>query len=81
MGDIVSLHGDAITPPGEPVPSVVEWAEELLERARSGEVKGIACAVLFADNATGTSMRGALNFAIVGRMQAMSIELIDHLED
>lgn len=62
---IVSLRGDPISQPGVSIPAVVSSLEELLEMARSGEIKGIAIAVLHADDATsmrrvGVQTRGCL---------------------
>lgn len=78
--NVVSMKGDPILQPGEPVPSVVEWCEQLVERARAGEIKGIACCVVFADDATGAAIRGQISYALVGRMHAVSQEVIDYLE-
>ena len=40
---VVSLRG--ATPSGEPVPEIVNLCEALLERAKSGEIQGLAYAI------------------------------------
>lgn len=78
--NVVSMNGAPILQPGEPVPAVVEWAEGLLERAKAGEIKGIACCVVFADDATGAAIRGQISYSLVGRLHAVSQEVIEYLE-
>ena len=46
MSDTVVPLRDGITPPGEADPVIVQALEQLLEKARAGEVRGLAYAVL-----------------------------------
>lgn len=49
MSVVVGLRGE--TPTGQPVADVVQLLEELLERARAGELRGIAYATVERDGA------------------------------
>lgn len=46
-GNVVPLKGQ--TPPGEPVPGVVRQVEEMLEAARSGELRALAVVLVYRD--------------------------------
>ncbi len=39
-GKVVSLNGEAVT--GQPVPETIELLEQVLEKARSGEIRSVA---------------------------------------
>lgn len=64
MSKVVSLHGGPVGPAGpttssEPDETVIEILEELLERAKTGEVSALAYAYLLPDNAVGNGWAGA----------------------
>jgi hypothetical protein len=42
VSKIIGLHGDATTKGREPIPAVVEVLEQLLERARTGDLRQLA---------------------------------------
>lgn len=44
---IVGIHGTV--PSGEPVPHVVARLEQMLEEARSGELRALACGCVYRD--------------------------------
>lgn len=51
---IVSITGNRSVYSGEPDPTTVEMLEDLLERARSGEIQGVIGAMVYRDStATG----------------------------
>ena len=50
---VVAFKG--MTAPGEPVPEVVEMLEELLERAKAGDVRALAYATVDGDLGTTNS--------------------------
>ncbi|MEM6354079.1 MAG: hypothetical protein AAF844_00140 [Pseudomonadota bacterium] len=64
MGDVRSLRGDPIAQPG-PVPDVVEALEWALERARNGEIVGVAAVMLYRDESTHDIRVGVLNSSCV----------------
>lgn len=47
MADIIGLRG--VTPPHEPVPSVVQALERFLAEAQRGEIRAVAFAMVKAD--------------------------------
>ncbi|WGR74331.1 MULTISPECIES: hypothetical protein [unclassified Bradyrhizobium] len=71
MSNVVGLRGGEIRAPGEPDPLVVEGLEELLEAARSGEIKGIAVASLHHDGAVSGRRHGYQNYTLIGIMTRM----------
>lgn len=75
MSNIRSLHGAEILPPGEPDPDVVKLAEETLERARSGDVNGIAVVMQHADDATTYQNCGNTTRATIGALEILKHEL------
>jgi hypothetical protein len=61
MNKVVSLHGGPIGPagPSEPDETVIAVLEDLLERAKTGEIRSIAYAYLLPEYALGTGWVGA----------------------
>lgn len=64
MNKVVSLHGGPIGPAGPSEPSapdelVIAVLEELLERAKAGEISAIAYAYLLPEYTLGTGWAGA----------------------
>ena len=61
MNKVVSLHGGPVGPttPSEPDENVVAILEELLERAKTGEISALAYAYLLPEHAVGTGWAGA----------------------
>lgn len=53
---VVALHGQALA--GEAVPAVVEEVEELLRRAKLGEITSIGIATTLLNGAVGTVWAG-----------------------
>ena len=66
---IISLRtGASVCAPGEVNAEAVAEIEQLLERARSGDVQGIAIAYVHGDGATNCTYGGGVNFRPVGKM-------------
>lgn len=61
MNKVVSLHGGPIGPagPSEPDETVIAVLEDLLERAKTGEIRSIAYAYLLPEYTLGTGWAGA----------------------
>jgi len=64
MSKVISLHGGPVGPAGPSVPGgpdeeIIQVLEELLERAKTGEVSAIAYAYVLPDHALGTGWAGA----------------------
>jgi hypothetical protein len=83
MAEIYNLDGEPViaaeVTPGEPNPHVVSALEALLERARSGDMQGIAAVYLHTDGATGGVMAGLRNYALIGRMEEVKLDILDDL--
>lgn len=70
---IISLRtGAAVCAPGEVNAEVVAELEQLLERARSGDVQGVAIAFVHGDGASNCTYGGVITFSIVGKLVQMT---------
>ena len=82
MAEIFNLQGEPMPimeNPGEPVPSVVDALEKLLEKARAGEAVGLAAIYCYADGATGGFVTGRLTYSLIGRMEEVKMDILDEL--
>lgn len=81
MGDepkkVVSLRGGEIVQPGEPLPDVVAAFEQMLEMARSGEVKGFAVALVHNDDCTSMRRTGVQTRGIIGCLEILKHDLCE----
>jgi hypothetical protein len=73
---IVSLKGEEIIPRGTARPDVVAALEEMLEMAKSGEIDGIAAALLLHDDCTTFRLNGRANRALIGVIRMMEFRLL-----
>lgn len=63
---------------GEPHPMVVETLERLMDRAKAGEIIGIATVFITRD-ATGGMMAGMASYGMVGRLEDVKLQLLEEL--
>lgn len=78
--NVVALSGQVPTEAGQPYPQLVEMLEELLDKAKSGEIQGACVAYMFRDGSsvfetstrdTTYSLVGALATGKAGLMEAI----------
>lgn len=82
MSNVVPLRGDAVIHPGMEVnPNVVTCLEDLLQRARSGEICGVAVAYQFTDKSTNITTGGEGTRSMVGAIEALKIFVMRAIED
>lgn len=74
--NVVSLSGNAITLPGEVRPAVVELAQEVLQRASSGELQGLAVVMYHSDETYSFWKEGAQSHGMVGALETLKIKMI-----
>lgn len=82
MAEIYNLDGEPmpiLENPGEPVPSVVEAIEKLLEKARAGEAVGLVAVYCYSDGATGGYVTGRMTYSLIGRMEDLKLDILDEL--
>jgi hypothetical protein len=69
---------------GKPVPEVIDMLEDMLAKARSGEITGVAAGVMYSDDSPGTYEAGfILSYSLIGMIFGMLNELtleIDNAE-
>jgi hypothetical protein len=81
MSNVSSLHG-GITGERHSVPVLVEYLEELLEKARSGEVIGVGVVERYYDGVVGSQVVGLVgSFAMVGGAEAVKADLLQVVQD
>jgi hypothetical protein len=79
MGDVVGLRGVEIAD-GSPVAGVVERLEWLLERARGGEIIGVAAAFQYRDAASGAVHAGFHSYGMIGRLEVLQQKIAREME-
>ena len=81
MSKVTSIHGCSVPEAGEPQPLLVEFLEELLERARSGELQGLGTVSFWRDRTTSWTHRGlAGSFSQVGAAAMLQKHLMEATE-
>jgi len=73
---VVSLRGGEILPPGEPKPNVVKFCEELLERAKSGELAGLYAVLHHSDEAHSYQIVGPIGYATIGAAEVLKAVMV-----
>lgn len=73
--NVVSLNGAEIIAPGTPSPKVIVLCEDLLERARSGEIMGVSVVYAYSDGAFGQGHEGQISYGLVGALEALKVRL------
>lgn len=63
-------------PPPQPIPDVVEKCEQLLERARSGEIRGIGIAAVILNSEVTTAFIGGDDLRSVGLAAHLLVDRI-----
>ncbi len=79
-GKVHSLFGGPTGVP-EVRPHVVEVLEEALERARSGDVAGIALVTLDPSGLVDWRLTGAISFGMVGGLSCVHQQVVGDMND
>jgi hypothetical protein len=76
---VVGLRG-AIVPQAEPPsPDVIKLLEDMLERARSGDVLGVSIAVQHSDECCQWRRAGLTSYRLLGFVHGMAGQMADEL--
>ena len=85
MTDIVYIRGAKPEAPVERVPnaSLIECLKDILQKAESGEITGVACVMAYDDGMASYSLVGQVGgFSMVGALQCVTTLLNDiNLDD
>lgn len=81
MAEIVGLKGLPISDGRTPNSEVVELIEDLLEKARAGEITGVCVAVNYFDNSSGHRGAGTTSYAVIGRLEYLKAWALESLDD
>ena len=78
MSNVIPFHkGDVVIATGEPRESVIKAIEDLLERARSGDIQGMAYAALYHDSLASWGIVGLCGpHSLIGAVEVMKANLI-----
>lgn len=81
MAEVVSIHGAPVHA-GDPVEPCVSALEDMLERARAGEVIGVAMAVMHSDRSSSFTFGGYLDsYGVIGALEMVRAKIVaDQLE-
>ena len=74
--NVINIRGEDVVSPGIPREGVIGTLEWLLERARSGEIDGLAVAYIHQDNCTNYRLDGRITRSLVGAVAVMSTKLL-----
>ena len=81
VGEVTALYGGEVNrlTPNE---GCVAHLRELLQRAEAGEITGIVCASLHADNLCSYTIAGMIGpYSLLGAIEMAKSELQDHMKD
>lgn len=71
---VVSLQGKPLPVPGEPVEDVVKQLEDILQRAKSGEINGFVAVVTHADECVSAYQSIRPNLRVIGMLTVLAAE-------
>jgi hypothetical protein len=81
MSNVKALFGDGVDI-GEPNEGCVTMLEELLERAKGGDIVGLACATISAHGLASYSLAGLVGpYGLLGAVEMAKAELLDEMRD
>lgn len=76
---VVSLSGQKI-PDGSPNQCAIEALEEVLEKARAGEICGVVLCALYADRSASYQINGMVGgYSLLGAVDIAKAELSDEI--
>lgn len=85
MTKIVSLTGEPIDPDADDVEPIdqalVEMAEDLLARVKSGEIVSFAAAALCANGGAYLYRGGDTDIEMVGRVEQLKLRILNSLDE
>lgn len=69
MAEVVSMRGEPIVAPGEPVDDVVALARDILQRAEAGAIRGLVACISHSDETfQGKTAGQVLSYGMLGVM-------------
>lgn len=79
MSNVVSINGEKVIAPGETSEELVTRLEELLERAKSGDIHGIHAIVVHRDESITTCRTLIGNYRSIGAVTSMLIDMVKEM--
>jgi hypothetical protein len=81
VAKVVALDGRAYANPSDPDPLVIAEIEELLEKARAGEVTGIAWASYCFDGTGNNHFEGLVSRNTVGQLHSVMTRISRRIDE
>lgn len=78
--NVVSLRGGQVLDAAPPNEKLVQFLEEALEKARSGEAQGMAIALVHRDYTTTCCVTGAVTRSLLGAVEIVKFDLLKALD-
>lgn len=78
---VVSLYGDVILQPYQPVEETISKLEELLERAKVGDIKGFHAILVYGDDTVGYARTLHPSYRSLGAVAALATDMATELRD
>lgn len=78
---VVGLRGAPVADGRTPDPKLVAELKNLLERAESGEIVGLAAVFQYWDDATGSSLTGIHGYSMIGRMERVKRHILRNMDN
>lgn len=75
MSNVISLNGEELLSPGETCHELITELEELLERARSGDLHGIHAVLVHSDQSITKCRTLTANYRSVGAAFSMAMDM------
>jgi len=73
---VVSMRGGEILPPGEPRPNVIALCEDLLERAKSGDLMALSVAMYHSDDTHCHRHEGRAVYGTIGNIECLKTVVV-----
>lgn len=73
--EVVGIRGDPVVAAAERRQQVIDQLEELLERAKSGDIQGVQIVTLHSDGTVGYWPGGLIQYNLIGRMFAAAADM------
>jgi hypothetical protein len=78
---VVSLYGDTIAQPFQPVDETIAKLEDLLEKAKSGEIKGFHAVLVHGDDTVSFARTLLPSYRALGAVAALVSDMSNELKE
>jgi hypothetical protein len=80
MSNVVNFNGDEVLLPMEPCDELVSRLEDLLERAKSGDIHGISAVLTHGDGSVSIVRTLTPNYRAIGAVFSMATDMAKEID-